>query len=183
MAATHLIAARVPPETKARFRMMAEQQLVTESVLLKRLVDSMVGGLCTSGADILQSPHRRLRCARLSVRLHPEDQLLIAELARARQMAPATYVSVLVRVHLRAVSPLPEAELLALKRSIAELGAIGRNINQLARYAHQTTDVSGVTRQQLMSILKACEALRDHTKNLVKANARSWNTGYANNPP
>lgn len=182
MAATKLIATRVPPETKARFRMMAEQQLVTESVLLKRLVDSMLGGLRDSDADVLKPPHRR-RGARLSVRLHPEDQLLLAERARARQMAPATYVSVLVRVHLRPVSPLPEAELMTLKRSIAELGAIGRNINQLARYAHHTTDVSGVTRQQLMSILKACEALRDHIKNMIKANARSWNTGHANDSP
>lgn len=183
MAATRLIAARVSPETKARFRMMAEQQFVTESVLLKRLVDSVVGGLHDSDADVLKSPHRRLRGARLCVRLHPEDQLLLNERARARQMAPATYVSVLVRVHLRDLSPVPEAELMALKRSIAELGAIGRNINQLARYAHQTTDVSGVTRQQLMLILKACEALRDHTKDLIKANARSWETGHANDPP
>jgi hypothetical protein len=183
MAVTQLIAARVSPETKARFRMIAEQQLVTESVLLKRLIQSMVGGLRDSDADILQSPHRRLRGARLAVRLHPEDQLLLTLRARARQMAPATYVSVLVRVHLRTVSPLPEPELMALKRSVAELGAIGRNINQLARYAHQTTDVSGVTRQQLMSILKACEALRHHTKDLIKANAHSWETGHANDPP
>lgn len=72
---------------------------------------------------------------------------------------------------------------MTLKRSVAELGAIGRNINQLARYAHQTTDVSGVIRQQLMSILKACEALRDHTKNLIKANARSWKIEHANDSP
>ena len=183
MAATQLIAARVSPETKARFRMMAERQFVTESVLLKRLLDSMMGGLRDSDADVLRSQHRRLRGARLSVRLRPEDQLLLAERARARQMASATYVSVLVRVHLRTLSPLPEAELVALKRSIAELGAIGRNINQLARYAHQTTDVSGVTRQQLMSILKVCVALRDHTKDLIKANAHSWETGHANDPP
>lgn len=183
MAATRLIAARVSVETKARFRKMAEQHFVTESVLLKRLVDSMVSGLPDSDTDVLKSPHRRLRGARLCVRLHPEDQLLLTERARARQMASATYVSVLVRVHLRAVSPLPEAELLALQRSIAELGAIGRNINQLARYAHQTTDLSGVTRQQMMLILKACEALRDHTKELIKANERSWKIGHANDSP
>ena len=98
-------------------------------------------------------------------------------------MAAATYVSVLVGVHLRTLSPLPRAELMALKHSAAELGAIGRNINQLARYANQTTDISGLTRQQLMLILKACEALRDHTNNLIKANARSWEVGHANDPP
>jgi hypothetical protein len=48
-------------------------------------------------------------------------------------MRPATYASVLLRSHLRQRTPLPKDELLALKRSIAELGSIGRHINQIAR--------------------------------------------------
>jgi len=28
-------------------------------------------------------------------------------------------------------------------------------------------------------MLKICEALRDHTKGLIKANTASWATGYA----
>jgi hypothetical protein len=36
---------------------------------------------------------------------------------------------VLVRSHLRHLAPVPEDELLVLERSIAELGAIGRNLN------------------------------------------------------
>ena len=45
-------------------------------------------------------------------------------------MPAATYVSVLVRAHLRSLTPLPKDELLALKRSIAGLGAIGRAVAQ-----------------------------------------------------
>ena len=52
-------------------------------------------------------------------------------------MAAATYVSVLVRAHLRQLTPLPEEELRALNRVVAELGAIGRNLNQMARATHQ----------------------------------------------
>jgi hypothetical protein len=51
-------------------------------------------------------------------------------------MAPATYASVLTRVHLRSLAPLPREELLALKRTVAELWAIGRNLNQIARAAN-----------------------------------------------
>ncbi len=40
-------------------------------------------------------------------------------------MPTATYVSVLVRAHLRDLAPLPKAELMAFKRSVAELGAYG----------------------------------------------------------
>jgi hypothetical protein len=116
MRTTHLIAARVSPETKARFRSLAEQQQMTESALLKRLVDLAVRGAGEAEADVLKSPARRLRGARLCVRLHPDDQLLLSERAAARQMAAATYVSVLVRAHLRTLSPLPRAELTELKR-------------------------------------------------------------------
>lgn len=182
MPTSHLIAARVSPETKARFRSLAEQQQMTESALLKRLVDLAVRGAGETDADVLKSPEHRIRGARLSVRLHPDDQLLLRERAAARQMAAATYVSVLIRAHLRALSPLPKAELMALKRSVAELGAIGRNLNQLARLAHQRTGSAGPGREDLRMMLQVCEAMRNHTKGLIKANARSWEAGHANDP-
>jgi len=52
-------------------------------------------------------------------------------------MAAATYASFLLRAHLRAVTPMPDRELAELKRSVATLGAIGRNLNQIAREANQ----------------------------------------------
>lgn len=173
MGITHVIAARVSPESKARFRSLAEQQQMTES-LLKRLVDMAVHTGRVNDADVLKSPERRLRGARLCVRLHPEDQLLLTERAAARQMPAATYVSVLVRAHLRRLSPLPKEELMVLKRSVAELSAIGRNLNQLARLAHQRPDLAGLGREHVQMMLKVCEAMRAHTKGLIKANLRSW---------
>jgi hypothetical protein len=96
-------------------------------------------------------------------------------------MAVATYISVLVRAHLRNLSPLPKEELLALKQSVAELGAIGRNLNQLTRLAHQ--GMGGPGREILQALLAACKAQHEHTKGLVKANARSWRTGDEDDPP
>lgn len=178
MVATHLIAARVPEKTKLQFRALAEREQMTESVLMKRLIASALNGIERSDEEILTPPGRQLRGSRLSVRLHPQDRQRITDRAAARQMAAATYVSVLVRAHLCSLSPLPKAELLALKRSTAELGAIGRNLNQLARIAQETNRLSGLTREDLWALLKVCEVLRDHTKDLIKANARSWESGY-----
>lgn len=175
MATAHLIAASVSPEMKARFRAFAERLQMTESALVKQLVDLAMRGAGVIDAHVLKPPGRRLRGARTSVRLHPDDKRLLRERAAARQMAVATYISVLVRAHLRNLSPLPKAELMALRQSVAEIGAIGRNLNQLTRLAHQ--GAGGPTRGDLLAILKACEALRVHTKELVKANARSWRTG------
>jgi hypothetical protein len=80
------------------------------------------------------------------VRLTVEDRLLLDARAEARGMRPATYASVLLRSHLRQLTPLPKDELLALKRSIAELGSIGRNINQIARAVSGGGEVPGSLR-------------------------------------
>jgi hypothetical protein len=177
MVTPQLISAYVPPEMKSRFRSLAEQRQMSESGLLRLLVDSAVRGVGELDAEVLKAPGRRLRGSRTCVRLHPDDKQLLSERAVFRQMAVATYISVLVRAHLRNLSPLPKAELMALKHSIAEVGAIGRNLNQLTKLAHQ--GMAGPTRGDLLAILKACEALRAHTKDLIKANTRSWEVGHA----
>jgi mobilization protein MobC len=133
--------------------------------------------------------HARARCSdqrtpgsNLYVRLRPDDRLLLHERAGARGMASATYVSVLVRSHLRSLAPFPKEELIALKRAVSELGAIGRNLNQIARAANQGTRVGGVGHEEFRAVLRICEALRDHTKSLIKTNAASWTSGLADPP-
>jgi hypothetical protein len=91
----------------------------------------------------------------------------------------ATYVSVLVRSHLRALAPLPKEELMALKRSVAELGAIGRNLYQMVRLANQGGKPPGPGREDLRAMLRVAEGLRDHVKALLKANQISWKQGHA----
>ena len=179
MAASLLIAARVTPETKASFRALADRQQLTESALLKRMIDLTLRSTGAVSVDVLQPVQRETRHARLCVRLRAEDQLLLRERAAARQMAAATYISVLVRAHLRSLSPLPKGELLALKRSIAELASIGRNINQIAKVANEGGRLPGSVREEFRAMLKICEALRDNTKALLKANVNSWEAGHA----
>jgi hypothetical protein len=94
-------------------------------------------------------------------------------------MAAATYVSVLVRAHLRILSPLPKQELMVLRRAVGELGAMGRNLNQIARAANRGGQVVGPTREDLMAVLRACMGLRDHVAALMQANLATWETGRA----
>ena len=108
-----------------------------------------------------------------------EDRLLLDARAEARGMRPATYVSVLIRSHLRQLAPLPKDELLALKRSIGELASIGRNVNQIAKAVNEGGRAPGSVREEFRAMLKICEALRDNTKSLLKANVTSWETGHA----
>ena len=93
-------------------------------------------------------------------------------------MRSATYVSLLVRSHLRGVTPIPKDELLALKRSVAELSAIGRNLNQIAHAVRQGGSASGPRGEDAVAMLKVCTGLRDHFKATLLANLRSWQDGY-----
>ena len=194
MGEAQFIKSRVSPDMKQRVHELAEQQLITESVWLKRLVTAALHETASDRLDLgrevraARATHRdgvlkaggdEGATARVYLRLHPDDQLLLRERARARGMRSATYVSVLVRAHLRTLTPLPKDELVALKRSVAELGAIGRNLNQIARAANSGDRATGPAREDLRALLKVCEALRDNVKGLIKANANAWDIGHA----
>jgi len=186
MGATEVIKTRLTPEIRAQVGTVIETELLTEAAWLRRLVLRELLANQTRH-DLSHAPILRGRCAtrrspvaRLNVRLRAEDRLLLHERAAARGMAASTYVSVLVRSHLRALTPLPKEELLALKRSVSELGAIGRNLNQIAKAAHDGRPMSGIGRDEFRAILRICEALRDHTKNLIKENTASWAVGHGN---
>ena len=115
--------------------------------------------------------------SRLSIRLRADDQRLLHERAIARGMPAATYVSVLTRSHLHQLTPLPKEELLGLKRAVSELGSVGRNLNQLARAAHRGERMAGPLREDVKVMLQVCVGLRNHIKDLLAANLRSWEHG------
>jgi hypothetical protein len=165
-------------ETKARFAAVARHQGLSESAMLKRLVDLMLQTAGAGDAPAILAPRRSGKGLRLTVRLRADDQVLLRERATARGMPPATYVSVLTRAHLRDLAPLPKEELQALKRTVSELGSIGRNLNQIARAANQGERVSGPGREELKAMLRVCGGLRDHVKGLLSANVRSWEQGH-----
>jgi len=114
---------------------------------------------------------------KISVRLRADDYRFLRDRSLVRRIRPSTYVSLLVRSHLRSVTPLPTEELAALKRSVAEVGAIGRNLNQIARALNQGEHANAPDLAYLQGVIKILAGLRDHTKALVTANAESWESG------
>lgn len=174
---THL-STWISNEAKQRFAAAAERQNLSESALLKRLVEQMLASAGIDDvAELVASPDPRH--ARLTIRLVPEDRALLRERAAARTMPVATYVSVLVRSHLRRIAPLPDRELSSLQAAVRELAAIGRSLNTMARLLQQDARQAVPGRQEVLAMLRICEALRDHVRALVKANFISWDIGHA----
>lgn len=191
MSCTEILKARVSLGIKQQAKALAERDLMTESAWLKKLVvrelravpGSEIGERETcrmsSARKASHGPRRIGSCDRpIFVRLKPDDRLLLDARAEARGMRPATYAAVLLRAHLRQLTPVPKEELLALKRTIGELAAIGRNINQITPLANEGGRLPGSVREEFRAMLKICEALRDNTKDLLKANLKSWGRGH-----
>lgn len=164
-------------ETKQRFALAAARQGLSESGLLKRLVEQM---LAVSAPEPLRAPPpAECRDTRLTVRLVPEDRALLRERAASRTMAAATYASYLIRAHLRQLAPLPERELSALHEAVNQLAALGRNVNTVARLLQQNGQQPTSLRQDVQVMLRICEGLRDHFRGLIRANHRTWEVGHA----
>jgi hypothetical protein len=179
MPADAFIQCRVTPEMKALVRALAEREQITESALVKQLLQVVLRTAALQGVPNPEALDRPNRDARLYVRLGPEDRQLLAGRATQRGMPSATYVSLLVRSHLRGVAPLPKEERLALRGSIAELRAIGRNLNQMAKVLNQDVRAIVPGRHEVNAMLRVAEGLRDHFKALLKANEKAWLQGYA----
>lgn len=190
MVASEFVKARLSLALKQRVKALSEGQLLSESAWLRQLIARELLAADRGRPSVPASPiavvdrhrnradERRQRCAnRLYVRLRREDHLLLQARASARGLRCATYVSALTRCHLRQVTPLPKEEFLSFKRSISELAALGRNLNQIARAANESGRVPGSAREEYRAMLKVCEALREHTKALLKANEASWRSG------
>ena len=178
MAIDALVRCRVSSETKALLQSIAAREQITESALVRQLLETLVRASAPEGAFNGKPDEPELRGERLSIRLAPDDRLMLSDRATARGIPSATYVAVLVRSHLRRLTPLPTEELAALKRSIAELGAVGRNLNQIASTLHAGGRSNGPGRQDSEAMLKVAVALRDHVKALLIANETSWERGY-----
>lgn len=192
MSCTEIIRARVTSEIKREIAAAAEREMLSESAWLKRVLvrelrtvrnpDATPVVLCKPQVVRQFGARKGSPCDRpVLVLLRPEDRLLLDARAEARGMRPATYVSVLTRCHLRRLAPLPKEERLALRLSISELSAIGRNINQIARVANEASRLPGSASEEFRAMLKICEALRDNTKSLLMANVTSWESGFGEN--
>lgn len=191
MSCEDVLKTRVPRELKLQAKEIADRELLSEAAWLKTLVLREIrscreakseGRECywaeSSARRGGEAHGHRRRGRSMLMRLRHEDKLLLDARADARGMRPATYAAVLIRAHLRKLAPLPKEELLALKRCIGELASIGRNINQIARSANDGGQLPSSISDEFRAMLRMCEALRDSTKELLKANVASWESGH-----
>ena len=87
--------------TRERFALVARAQGVSESALLRRLVESSLLAVAGNDGQVLAQPETVGSSGRISVRLRADDLMLLRERAAARRLPTSTYVSYLVRGEVR----------------------------------------------------------------------------------
>ena len=115
----------------------------------------------------------------LAVYLRPDDARPLKERAVARGLPASIYIAALVRSHLTNQAPLPHRELTALMQAVGELRNISRHLNHIAHVMNRSAATRGPSLDELMAILKACEFLREHVKDLITTNLKAWEDGHA----
>jgi hypothetical protein len=170
--------ATVTAETKRAIKAAAEAELITPTAWLRRVA---IRALASQPRALERSESADnsadLRDRRLFVRVSPEDSLLLKARALARGLRPATYLAVLLRSHLRSLSPLPKDELLALRCAVSELGALTRELHRIAHALGQEGRASAPEQPDLRGVARLCQVLRSDTKALIRANVSSWELG------
>jgi hypothetical protein len=178
MTTSAVISVRVSTNTKERLAAVARNQGLSESSLLKRLVEAALLAAAAVNMPETDSSESVAASGKLSVRLRPDDLLLLRDRARARAMPTSTVVSLLLRGYLRSLPPLPTPEFELLRKSLLEVGAIGRNINQIARALNSGERTTGPGVSELQALIRALTGLRDNFRGLLDANLKSWEIGY-----
>ena len=168
----------VTRDIKARFAALAREHGCSASAYLRRLVLGALGTSSVRSPTELEPIRPVMPVERLSLRIRGEDLLLLKARALERHLPVSTCGSFLLRAHVRGVVPIPAAELGAIKRAVAELNAIGRNVNVIARSTYWEHPKDGPTRAELHAILRVCTELREQIKRWLIKNLSSWQAGH-----
>jgi len=167
-----LISVHVARNRKAAFAALASDRGLSEAALLSLMIDTVLDGNPTPKQD--RSP-ARARLDRICLRLRAGDGERVATRAQARGMRPATYLSTLVRAHLRAEPPLPSADLDAVKQVVNRLSAIDRHLARLGAPGAPLDWVD--TTSLLNAVASRVDEARRAVADVVRANLISWESG------
>lgn len=122
----------------------------------------------------VQSEQPDLLRRRVELRLTESEYTAIGLLARASESSPNTWIVNLIRANLTRSAQLGMIELHALGKSNSELLAIGRNINQIARWMNANNGSAPPEQARIDAIYKL---IVEHTKSVsevMRANIDRW---------
>ena len=157
------------PDQKVGFAALAASRGLSESRLLGMLIDSVLERNPVNEAVKVRHGEAG-EGDRITLRLRSGDGQGLRMRAQTRGMKYTTYAAALIRAHVRANPPMPLEELARLDRTLAEISAIGRRLNQIAGAVGEGRGVDSGLRGELAVVFQVVEELRRALREVVKVN-------------
>lgn len=168
---------RVTDDIKRDFGDLADQQGLTEAQLLSLIVSQVLSRNPATPVAAPNTGGAERRDVRVPLRL--AEYKAIQALAETRGWPATVYVAQLVRTHLSQSPRFSDDELLALRRATAELSAIGRNINQIARALNSDPSNAPIAGElPSVMLMQVIAEQRTALKSVIKANLAAWGVDH-----
>ena len=170
------LVARVDEKTKAAFDERAATLRLTSSGLLEQVVAAFLQ-MDPPKAGQLETPEPGSTKGRqkIDTRLSPKEVEALDALSQEMGWSRSKYLAQLFRVHLSGEPRFSEKEMLELRQVTMQLGAIGRNINQIARALNVSLDNANQAHAVQWEVMhKVIDVHRKYVKALVKGNLDYW---------
>lgn len=171
-----LLQARIEPGDKARFVALAKRRGVKPADLLRKLVLAEISS--KQGAEQVQlSGEEMPERSALFLRLPLPLKVAATKRAKTKGMSLAKWATSLIQSHLSREPVVTDREVIALNAVSRELGAIGRNVNQIAKALNSAID--GIERSrvdlgELEKLSKSIDLSRRVIRALVIKSQQSW---------
>lgn len=153
---------RCKPEIKQRFRALASQQGLTESMMLRRMVSVVLVQSSNTTLPLATTGTRGGRGGyggQIKLRLRPCEVRAIRALAEPEGYSAQAWIVRQLRHRLEDAVPFAKEELNELREVLRELGAFGRNLNKLLHIL-QRSDRFLEGQLDLQSLSASVERLR-----------------------
>lgn len=168
-----LIAAQCSESTKSRFRALAERHGMSESALLRKIVEQVLAGN-EKPLDMERfGGPRSGHTGQLRLRLRPKEVAAIRALAKPAGQSAQGWVVSQLRHRLEGAVPFAREELDVMRDAVREIGGVGRNLNTITRHLLRSGQFLA-DQLELGALSKAVERIRrEMIATLTRANHRS----------
>lgn len=167
---------RVAPETKEKIRHLAAEEGISESVVLRRLIDRGLGDIKALSEPCLPSSPEGYQRKKITLTLPTFIVDLATERARQKGMSLSRWIANLVQSHVFQPPVLTTQELKFLNESNRQVRAMGVNLNQIAR----TFNKMDIDIRKLKNLDVVEYVVRENMamiEKLIRAANRSWGVG------
>lgn len=164
------LSARVSDELKAGWRIMARSAGLSEGELLRQVMSSILARNAASTTPDGQGRGQQVPRGTVTLKLKAHELAALEAAARSLGWKRNTWAVNLLRRHLFSEPRPTERELTALYESVAQLVAVGRNLNQIAHALHRGSRYGeSVTLERLDHLRAAVDQHIERTRVLLNA--------------